>query len=76
MRNKRYVQTPTGTAMAVIDQLVADCAAEGGTLNWANLAATLDRSDAVEAAARAHVHLDAEAWRLVQTTIATRARTK
>lgn len=73
--NKRYLSTPTGAAMAVVDQLAADVRAEGGEVNWRNLAVWLDRDAAVEAACRARVHLDAAAWRLVESTIRTRAAT-
>ena len=78
-RAAKYLPTPTGRAMAIVDQIIADTLAAGA--DWVDHAAVADAIEADrhvlrEAADRAgDVPLDPEVRRLVLSTLRTRART-
>lgn len=79
-RAARYLPTPAGRAMAIIDQIIADTPTAADGTRWVDYAAVADaiesdRQVLREAADRAgHVPLEPEVRRLVLSTLRTRAR--
>jgi len=59
--------------MAVVDALVASAKAEGVDLDWKSLYLLLDRDTAFDVAASVQMQLSGDGWRLVQSTLKTRA---